>query len=606
MPPPYHSPIVNIVEHSYNFWGRLVPGDSEYTAMASKRVAEDETESKAPRTKRHKTRTDPISGQRGVFGDLASGTTAPAGDSDLDCEDDSAALSYLRSVRTQASAIPHVLAAKKAGPSLPPQLSEENRDDGRALPTDRTIYEDGVGDFRGYYQDGAYVAYPEDHWAGDEDDEDDEEGEKDGAGSASDNDLDASESGEDRPHNSSADEIRDAYFASITNRYLALRKLLQISPPGSAVNALPATNPTEVGAWKRGVDTFRKWENRLKETDPLPAQVAAMHKDSVFRLLRVLLARKFLRKRTQLHERTSRWIWALLARLPDKGELDYMEVGWIRELGKRAVLMMVSLAELEVLREHCDVAGSSPDDQDGYEVGVHVDECFDDDDDLSQDTSINALDAPTPEMTEENVEDTSNPEILATSNHAHQSPRSCTNADSKADTAPLRRPSLDNISDVEMQLDSDMEDGEVADEPPSLPSSEPITDIEAAKAQLLARLADDTIGGGGVEEDNMSAPGTPDTQHPSAARLPETEAERNVDIQAGNEEQQQEEQYEDEADYETEEDEEDAASERYRELDRTRVNERATLNMILTVAGELYGQRDLLEFRDPFGGLQFA
>ncbi|KXH26960.1 V-SNARE protein [Colletotrichum simmondsii] len=36
---------------------------------------------------------------------------------------------------------------------------------------------------------------------------------------------------------------------------------------------------------------------------------------------------------------------------------------------------------------------------------------------------------------------------------------------------------------------------------------------------------------------------------------------------------------------------------------RARMNMRATLNMILTVAGEFYGQRDLLEFRDPFTGM---
>lgn len=68
--------------------------------MASKRTAEDETEPRAPRNKRHKTaRADPTSGQRGAFGDLGGATTAPTGDSDLDCEDDSEALAYLRSVR---------------------------------------------------------------------------------------------------------------------------------------------------------------------------------------------------------------------------------------------------------------------------------------------------------------------------------------------------------------------------------------------------------------------------------------------------------------------------------------------------------------------------
>ncbi|KAI0118303.1 hypothetical protein GGR51DRAFT_499001 [Nemania sp. FL0031] len=567
------------------------------TNMASKRTAEDEAESKAPKTKRHKTtRTDPTSGQRGAFGDLGSATTAPTGDSDLDCEDDSEALAYLRSVRTQASAIPHVLAARKAGPSPPPpQVSGDDgeaRDEREEQHADRSIYEDGVGDFRGYYQDGAYVACPEDYWVEGQEDEEDydeeyEEGEQDEAESENGDEVDLSDSAEDRPLNSSADEIRDAYFASITNRYIALRQLLQTDPPNSALEALPTTNPTEVGEWRRGVDTFRQWEVRLKGTDPLPAQIAAMHKDNVFRLLRVILARRFLRKRTQIHERTSRWIWALLARLPDKGELDYMEIGWIRELGKRAVLMMVTLAELEVLREHYGAAGSSPEDQDEYEVDADVDDCFEDD--ISQDTPIDAANAPTPEAMEDHTKPNSSPKASTTSNRAGGASRSSNHTENEANHATLRTPSLDNTSDVEMQLDSDMEDGEVAVEPPSPPCSDSVADIETAKARLLARLDGDVANNGEVED------------YGSSATEPTTVKEQTA--QASAVETAQSEQEEGECDMD--ESEEDASYERYQELDRAKVNERVTLNMILTVAGEFYGQRDLLEFRDPFGGLQF-
>ncbi|KAI1130025.1 hypothetical protein F5Y10DRAFT_236822 [Nemania abortiva] len=559
--------------------------------MTTKRTAEDETESKPPKTKRHKTtRADPTSGQRGAFGDLGGATTAPAGDSDLDCEDDSEALAYLRSVRTQASTIPHVLAARKAGPSLPPRVSEESgeaQDESEEQHADRSIYEDGVGDFRGYYQDGAYVAYPE----GQEDEEDyDEEygeGEQDEAGSENSNEVDLSDSAEDRPYNSSADEIRDAYFTSITNRYLALRKLLQVDPPNSALESLPETNPSEVGEWKRGVDTFGKWESRIRGTDPLPAQIAAMHKDSVFRLLRVILACKFIRKRAQLHERTSRWIWALLARLPDKGELDYMEIGWIRELGKRAVLLMVTLAELEVLREHYGAAGSSPGDE--YEIDADVDDCFDNE--LSQDTPIDVVDAPTPEAAEEHAEHISSPETSAPKSRARGTSPSPSNVNPVIIDAPLGTSSIDNASDVEMQLDSDMEDGEVAVDPPSPPRSDPIADIETAKARLLSQLKGDVMNGGEVESHGISA-----TQ-PAAKE--QALQDTSVDAAGG----EQEGEYDE---YEADEGEEDADYERYQELDRAKVNERVTLNMILTVAGEFYGQRDLLEFRDPFGGLQLG
>ncbi|KAI1821420.1 hypothetical protein F4861DRAFT_551897 [Xylaria intraflava] len=554
--------------------------------MASKRMADSETESKAPKSKRHRmTRTDLTSSQRGAFGDLGNATTAPTGDSDLDCEDDSEALAYLRDVRTQAATIPHVLVARKAGPNLPPRtnspLSRPEETDDEIV--DRTIYEDGVGDFRGYYEDGAYVAYPENYWDGEDNehyDEDQGEGEQDVELEDTD-ESDTSESAESRPRNSSADEIRDAYFASITERYLTLRKVLQTKPPNNALLALPATNPTEVEEGKRGVGIFEQWGARLRGTDPLPAQIAAMHKDSVFRLLRVVLVSKFLRKRTQLRERTSRWIWALLARLPDMGELDYMEVGCIRELGKRAVLLMVSLAELELLRENYDVAGSSPGDQDEYELGADVDEYFEDNHSQDdQDDPLYAVAAPVSNTMTTRTADTLNHKAPVITNH-------------EVSNASSRSPGPDNASDVEMQLDSDIEDGEVADASPSPQHSDTLADIEAAKARILAQLNNDK-GENKVEDYDVSARATPaaqstmtgsDASQPPASGIAKQEQvykEHQVDPSEGY-----------------------ADNKRYESLDRAKVNERATLNMILTVAGEFYGQRDLLEFRDPFGGLQF-
>jgi hypothetical protein len=49
--------------------------------------------------------------------------------------------------------------------------------------------------------------------------------------------------------------------------------------------------------------------------------------------------------------------------------------------------------------------------------------------------------------------------------------------------------------------------------------------------------------------------------------------------------------------------EHDEEAEKEAAKQRLRANLRATLNMILTVAGEFYGQRDLLEFREPFVGM---
>ncbi|RYP41422.1 hypothetical protein DL767_001060 [Monosporascus sp. MG133] len=541
--------------------------------MASKRSPEDDGDNAAKRRRDHASSkpgkqpgssVDQTYGQRGVFGTLEGATTVPLWDSDLDCEDDSDALAYLRSVRVEASGIPHVLAAKKAGPQPPPRLSSEGaveQEDEDEETIDRSIYEDGIGDSRGYYHDGAYTALPEDYDEDYDDEEEEDEGEVSGRGYDEEDSLRSNEGG---PHNSSSDEIREAYFASLTRQYISLRKVLRRDPPQSALSALTSSNPTFVGKLGPTSSTMSRWSGLIKATDPLPAQIAGMHKDSVIRLIRVLLNSKSFREGHELRERTSRWIWALLARLPDRGELDYQEIGWIRELGKRAVLFMVSLAEREVLHQEYGVGGSGESDEG---VELEVDEGVNDETtssnshegdgegpikaEVHDSTSSRDHD---PDRAEGTSVDTTTRAVEKalpdpTSHHVTEQSINVNGAAGKSPASPAAEPKSHvdqehqaaEASDVEMQLDTDLEDGEVSDEPQK--PSEDLADIESAKARLLAQL-------GGAEESPEPVP---------------TRAEK------------------------------DAM--------RAQINLRATLNMILTVAGEFYGQRDLLEFRNPFSRL---
>lgn len=251
-----------------------------------------------------------------------------------------------------------------------------------------------------------------------------------------------------------------------------------------------------------------------------------MSKDTILRILRVLLGGKFLRRGYTLPERTSRWLWALLARLPDKGELNYAEIGWVRDLGRRAVLLGRSLAEMAALREELAEGG----------LGAHeaVDRSSSDEDVMVDAEELEVEGAVSPEQDED---DTTPPEVEQDEGHP-----------SKADTpkpqptSPVPEPDaeegeIDEEEDVAMDLasESEGEDGEVAPQPKE--------DLEEAKARLLAQLDK-----GPTSDD-------------------EAEAEKEAAKQ------------------------------------RSRANLRATLNMILTVAGEFYGQRDLLEFREPFVGM---
>ena len=67
---------------------------------ASKRRREENQAPSSRVGKSNNSGIDQTYGQRGAFGSLDDATTTvPSWDSDLDCEDDSDALAYLRSVR---------------------------------------------------------------------------------------------------------------------------------------------------------------------------------------------------------------------------------------------------------------------------------------------------------------------------------------------------------------------------------------------------------------------------------------------------------------------------------------------------------------------------
>jgi hypothetical protein len=446
--------------------------------------------------------------------------------------------------------IPHLLIAPKIpiGPQLPTDLQQaEDEDEGEVHEerTDRSIYSQGQSDFRGRYEDGAYIAQPD--WEAEQ-----------VAQQRRDNAR-----GEGWESSAMFDEedaeatLCEAYYTSLRNRYNLLREKLQARPPASAVAALPRINSFHVGNFAPKSSVSTVWNRRLRETDPWPAQVASMDKDSVIRVLRIMLSGRFLRRGYDLEERTSRWLWALLARLPDRGEMSHTDIGWVRDLGRRAVLMTQSLADMANLREALE--------GEGMDLGVHdaVDESSDDEEVL-QDFVVEEEDG----VAESNEsdgdkfpsEEKAPPALPAEAEASNEHPAVPTESEvpicqppvsTEADvpTAPpeievpveddQNSEAMDCSEDGEIAEDGEVaEEGEVADEHPAVESES----LEAAKSRILAEL-----------------------DHATAAEEEEARAAEN-------------------------------------QL-RARLNMRATLNMILTVAGEFYGQRDLLEFRDPFPGM---
>jgi len=314
--------------------------------------------------------------------------------------------------------------------------------------------------------------------------------------------------------------LQESYYADLSSQFHVLRANLHRDPPPELVAALDKDHGVEVGRFGAKSWTFRVWNHRLRNTDPLPVQIAAMDRRDALKLLRIILAGGYMRHGREIRERTSRWVWALLARLPDRGELDNNEIFWIRELAKRAVLMMSEPEHAKAIIA-AGLDGGGELDSDG-EVVVAETGVIDRDDDA---VSVQSLDL-----------DRNEPEIEPVPQADHA----------------LRLP-LADTEDGEMDMDFD--DGEVTDT--SSPARDTQADIAAAKARLLARLVEDS----GIQDD-ASVSVAPDGE--------DVVADNNPTEKAG--------------------------------LDnaRTECNMRATLNMILTVAGEFYGQKDLLQERKLF------
>ncbi|KAI9817703.1 MAG: hypothetical protein M1832_004597 [Thelocarpon impressellum] len=238
-------------------------------------------------------RVDPSTGLRSAFpglDDYGDGETelfyGPAGDG----------MEYLRMVRSEAKGVPDLLVA-------PTETEEE---------VDAAIYDSGRGDGRGYYADGTYVAVA------------------DAVPSSA-----TAESARTR-------EPQAVFHESLLLRYRLLRANLRIPPSAPSLAALDATHPTHLPANSKA--GFTRFRYLLRTTDPLPAQVAAMDQATVLKLLKMLTA-GFLKRRRDVEARTSRWLWALLGRLEEAGCLGGDEVSAVRELGKRAVWLVVGLRE---------------------------------------------------------------------------------------------------------------------------------------------------------------------------------------------------------------------------------------------------------------------
>jgi hypothetical protein len=333
--------------------------------------------------------------------------------------------------------------------------------------------------------------------------------------------------GEEAEEEEDVKDPRFAYFDSILLRYETLRAQLLQTPPREAVEKLDKDHPTYLG--RLNTEVARWWRWKMREVDPVPAQVACMDKNTVLRLLGLLTTGTLLKRGAEVQMGVSRWAWSLLSRLPERGELTSEEIGVVRELGKKAVLVGTGLREEHQWEEGMDEVEAGFEEEEYDEgIGLRDDQQWNEDMDEVEAEVEDRLEAENQEANLSNEPD----EALRIG------PQLSTD-DKAVEYVNDKQPSDDEKTSMPEGKDVENEHEESLSE-----------DLAAAKARILAAL-DNSAKQEAIQEAQV-------LEEEAVIKLRKREAKWNT---------------------------------------------KATVDMIITVAGEMYGQRDLLEFRQTWGDI---
>jgi hypothetical protein len=287
----------------------------------------------------------------------------------------------------------------------------------------------------------------------------------------------------------------------------------------------------------------------MSKRDPVPAQIASMEKVSVLRLLMLLTKDKLMKRGMHISSNASHWIWSLLARLPDRGQLTSEEIGTVRELGKKAVLVGTGLREeqswedgMQEVEAGLNAESYDPDSPSHFEYDVDEQEetyeVFNEDEillDLGAQSTVDQIkDTDNSQNVDLGIKDSSfiGGERRTGPKEAHITPENRDESNLTAQSTVLP-------------------DSVIVEETPATEE-----DLEIVKARLLGRLAKQEL-------------------EFSVNLEPEIMVEPEVEL---------------------------TSTKTPTEPEALKWNTKATVDMIITVVGEVYGQRDLLEFRSIWKG----
>lgn len=146
-------------------------------------------------------------------------------------------------------------------------------------------------------------------------------------------------------------DAQASYYNLLRHRFRLIRATLKCTPPATAIAALDDAHPISL---PHNNELARKeWRRLVLSVDPQMAQLACMEQSSVLGVLEIVARELSDIVRSGDAGRIRRmgaWVWGILGRCRELGELSTEEVGAVRDLGKRAVKIFSKFREAEKSR----------------------------------------------------------------------------------------------------------------------------------------------------------------------------------------------------------------------------------------------------------------
>jgi hypothetical protein len=368
-------------------------------------------------------------------------------------------------------------------------------------------------------------------------------------------DSDASDADMEQP------SVQKEYYKQLLSRYQALRATLS----EMRSKGLPPRKDPDTGtsSSSRPPRSRHDWYCVMEREYPTPAQVSQMNQRAVLEGLRYCA--QALRRFDTISKQKSCWIWTLLALVGDQGVLDSEKMFQVRDIGCRAGQLGAELRRGAVTRPYADVTD---------------DEVIDEKSDAADGEHNDGQEREDHGEYEENQ---------------NERPSEATQVE-----VPSREAADD--SDAEMSMSDDEKQASEDNE---------AVDLEKARARLLAQLGDRLVQPGLHTASHSLDTQASQLHHGQAAqdvaRTQEQSVTRTFPSRAEAERQRQQMRQQEQR-QEAEKGEKKSRVQQYAAeavptdqshgMTAVDLNTRVTIDMILTVLIECYGQIDLQEFRE--------